>query len=104
MGGWGGGERGGGRRGRKGEGKEKREGEGGQEGTVSRKRVNAVQLVVGLGFDSAMKDADRDVQWPAFLNEVWRPGSTRADCTVIECCEFIEKKLPSSGSTQHACE
>ena len=82
MGGWGGGEKGGGGgRWEKGKGKgkgrekgrEKREGEGGQEGTVSRKRVNAVQLVVGLGFDSAMKDADRDVQWPAFLNEVWRP-------------------------------
>ena len=37
------------------------------------KLVNTVQRVIGLGFGSAMKNADRDALWPAFLNEVWQP-------------------------------
>ena len=40
---------------------------------VARKRVNTVQHVTRLVFDYAIKDADRDAQWSAFLNEVWQP-------------------------------
>ena len=43
--------------------------------TGAQKLENAVQLVIGLGFDSAMKDADHDAVW-----------------------------MLSSGNTQHVCK
>ena len=49
---------------------------------VARKRVNVVQRVIRLGFDSAMKDADRDAWWLAFLNEVWQP---EAHAPIVWC-------------------
>ena len=49
---------------------------------VARKRVNVVQRVIRLGFDSAMKDADRDAWWPAFLNEVSQP---EAHAPIVWC-------------------
>ena len=49
---------------------------------VARKRVNVVQRVIRLGFNSAMKDADRNAWWRAFLNEVWQP---EAHAPIVWC-------------------
>ena len=37
------------------------------------KLLNTVRRVIGLDFDSAIKDADRDALRLAFLDEVWQP-------------------------------
>ena len=61
---------------------------------VAQKLENTVQLVIGLGFhSSAMEDVDHDL-----LNEVRQPRTHALNRSVIDC---VEKKLLSTGSTQH---
>ena len=71
---------------------------------VAQKLESTVQPVIGQCFrSSTLEDVDRVSPWPAFFERGLAARSARADCSVLECDEFIEKKLPSSGSTQHVC-
>ena len=61
---------------------------------VTQKLENTVRPVMGLSFhSSAIEDVDHDAFWLALLNEVRR--------SVIDYDRYIEKKLSSTGSTQH---
>ena len=66
--------------------------------TCAETRVHSI----GLGFhSSAMEDADHDALWLALLNEVREPRAHAPNCSVIDCDGNIERKLSSTGSTQH---
>merc|ERR1712136_735327 len=69
---------------------------------VAQKLESKVQPVIGLGFhSSAMEDVDHDALWLAVLNEVRQPGAHAPNCSVTECDGYIERKLSSTGTTQH---
>ena len=69
---------------------------------VAQKLDDTVQPVIELGFhSSAMEDVDHDTLWLALLNEVRQPGAHAPNCLVIDCGGYIERKLSSTGSTQH---
>ena len=68
---------------------------------VAQKLENAVQSVVGSDFHSPGMDVDHDALWLALLNEIQQPRAHAPNCLMIECDGNIEKKLSSTGSTQH---
>ena len=58
--------------------------------------------VIGLSFRSgAIEDVDHEALWLALLNEVRQPGAHALDCSVIDCDEYIERKLSTIEGTQH---
>ena len=64
--------------------------------------MNMIQPVIGLGFhSSSLEEVNHDVLWQALLNEVRQPGAHAPTCSVIDCDGYVERKLPSIGSTQH---
>ena len=44
---------------------------------------------------------NHDALWLALLNEIRQPGTHAPNCSVIDCDGYVERKLPSIGSTQH---
>jgi hypothetical protein len=69
---------------------------------VAQKLENTVQPVIGLGFhSSSLEDVNHDALWLALLNEVRQPRAHAPNCSVIDCDGYIERKLSSTGSTQH---
>ena len=72
---------------------------------ITQKIEYTVQLVFGLGFHScAINGVDYDALWPSLLDEVRHSGAHAPNCTAIERDEHIERKLSSTGSTQHVCD
>ena len=64
--------------------------------------MNTMQPVIGLGFhSSSLEEVNHDALWLALLNEVRQPGTHAPNCSVIDCDGYVERKLPSIGSTQH---
>ena len=64
--------------------------------------MDMMQPVIGLGFhSSSLEEVNHDVLWLALLNEVRQPGAHAPTCSVIDCDGYVERKLPSIGSTQH---
>ena len=64
--------------------------------------MNMMQPVIGFGFhSSSLEEVNHDVLWLALLNEVRQPGAHAPTCSVIDCDGYVERKLPSIGSTQH---
>ena len=64
--------------------------------------MNTMKPVIGLGFhSSSLVEVNHDVLWLALLNEVRQPGAHAPTCSVIDCDGYVERKLPSIGSTQH---
>ena len=69
---------------------------------ITKNIENTVQSVFGLGFhSSAMNGIVHDALWPSLLDEVRHSGAHAPNCAAIECDEHIERKLASTGSTQH---
>jgi hypothetical protein len=69
--------------------------------SVAKKLEATVESVVGLGLQSASIDGvDHDALWVSMLNEVRNPRA-HARCSITDCDGFVERKLLSSGTTQH---
>jgi len=61
-----------------------------------------VKSVLGLGLQSARIDVvDHNALWVSMLDEVRNPRAHAPNCTVTDCDGFVERKLLSSGTTQH---